>query len=637
MRIADDLYRHVNGRWLETEQIPDDKPMAGTFVTLRDESEKAVHAICTELADSDPASLTDEQTKIATLYGDFMDAGRIEELDTDPLAPLLQRVESIGSLTDLQAHLGWSLRYGLASLLAADVEADPGNPKRYVLFVAQDGLGLPDESYYREDKHAAIREAYVAHVERSLSLAGVDDAAAQAQLVMGLESEIAARHWDRVRVRDMRAMYNLRSVTQLSEEAPDFGWEAVLAGASIGSEVNDVVDCQPSFFTEVAALLTEDRLEDWLAWARWKAVSSLSPYLPSRFVDERFGFYERTLQGTPQLRDRWKRGVAFAERVIGEAIGKVYVTRHFTPAAKERMDGLVANLIEAYRQSISSLDWMTDETKAEALAKLENFTPKIAYPDEWRDYSGLRVERGDLVGNAMRANSFELDYALSKLNGEINRAEWLMYPQTVNAYYHPLRNEIVFPAAILQPPFFSMEADDAVNFGGIGAVIGHEIGHGFDDQGSTCDGEGRLRNWWTDADRAAFEDRTGALVGQYAALEPQQTPGHRVNGELTIGENIGDLGGLAIAIKAWRLAGGDSSPDIDGYDGLQRLFLSWATIWRSKSRDELVLQRLATDPHSPAEFRCNQIVRNLDDFYSAFGVVEGDALWLAPDQRVTIW
>ena len=505
-----------------------------------------------------------------------------------------------------------------------------------MFFVAQDGLGLPDESYYREETHAETLVEYEAHVARTLALAGLGHAEEQAKAVVALEKEIAACHWDRVRTRDLRQMYNPQTVGELAGDSPDFGWELVLDGASV-TKVESVVNCQPSFFVEVAPLLTEDRLGQWRSWARFHAISGTSPYLSTRFVNERFGFYEHTLQGTPQLRERWKRGVGLAERVLGEAIGKTYVERHFTAAAKERMDVLVANLIEAYRQSITDLDWMTPETKTEALAKLAAFTPKIGYPAKWRDYSALSIVAGDLVGNAERASSFELDHALTKLEGPVDPDEWQMYPQTVNAYYHPLRNEIVFPAAILQPPFFAFDADDAVNYGGIGSVIGHEIGHGFDDQGSTCDGEGRLRDWWTDEDRKAFEERTSALIGQYSALAPRQTPGHFVNGELTIGENIGDLGGLSIAIKAWRLAGGESAEPIDGFTGLQRLFLSWATIWQSKSRDALVLQRLATDPHSPGEFRCNQIVRNIDDYYSAFGVVDTDALWLAPEDRVSIW
>jgi len=636
VRLADDLFRHVNGRWLETEPIPEDKPMTGAFVRLRDDSEAAVHAICDELAAADPTTLTEEQVKISALYGDFMDAARVEELDAAPLTDLLERVDQIDSVSALQSYFGWSLRYGITSLWGCDVESDPGDPSRYAFFVAQDGIGLPDESYYREEQHAEILAEYGKHVARTLELAGLDDAEQQAADVVALEKAIAACHWDVVRTRDLRQMYNPRSVAELHDEAPDFGWDLILDGASIDG-LGLVVDCQPSFFVDVAPLLSADRLDQWRSWARFHTISRTSPYLSTRFVDERFGFYERTLQGTPQLRERWKRSVALAERALGEAIGKIYVEHHFTPAAKERMDELVANLIEAYRQSITDLSWMTPETKAEALTKLAAFRPKIGYPATWRDYSKLTIVPGDLVGNVQRASAFELDHALSKLDGPVDPDEWQMYPQTVNAYYHPLRNEIVFPAAILQPPFFGFDADDAVNYGGIGAVIGHEIGHGFDDQGSTCDGEGKLRNWWTDDDRTAFEERTSALIGQYNALSPLQTPGHFVNGELTIGENIGDLGGLGIAIKAWRVAGGEADAPIDGLTGLQRLFFSWATVWQTKSRDALALQRLATDPHSPAEFRCNQIVRNIDDFYTAFGVTESDALWLTPEERVAIW
>ena len=637
VRVQDDLFRHVNGRWLATEEIPADKAGWGAFFELRDRSEAAVREILDDLLAADVTSLDEEKAKIARLYAGFMDADRVEQLDAAPLADLLDRIEAIDDRAALLHHLGWSVRYGVSSLFGTEAESDPGNPRRYVLFVAQDGLGLPDESYYREDKHADIRAAYVAHIERSLALAGFDDAADQARTVMALETEIAACHWDRVRCRDLRQMYNLMPLGDLIESAPGFGWEQVLDGARIDDRAAEVVNCQPSFFTDVAALLADDRIEEWKSWARWHAVSSMSPYLSQRFVDARFDFYEKTLQGTPQLRERWKRGVALAEGVLGEAIGKVYVERHFPPAAKERMDALVAKLVEAYHESIAALEWMTDETKAQALDKLSKFTPKIAYPDRWRDYSDLEVAADDLVGNVQRASSFELDFNLDKLTGEINPDEWLMTPQTVNAYYHPLRNEIVFPAAILQPPFFDFDADDAVNYGGIGAVIGHEIGHGFDDQGSTCDGDGLLRDWWTAEDRAAFEERTKALIGQYDALSPAQTPGHHVNGELTIGENIGDLGGLGIAIKAWRLAGGEAAAEIDGYTGLQRLFMSWGTIWRTKMRDEATLQRLATDPHSPPEFRCNQIVRNVDDFYTAFDVRQGDALWLDEKERVTIW
>ena len=437
----------------------------------------------------------------------------------------------------------------------------------------------------------------------------------------------------------MRLMYNLMSLAEFSAGSAALHWRTFMAGAEIDERhMAELVVEQPSFFTEVAALLTDDRLQTWKIWLKWRVIGSYAPYLSSAFVDENFAFYGTTLQGTPQLRERWKRGVGLVEGALGEAVGKVYVERHFSPVAKQRMDELVANLIKAYHSSITELAWMTDETKAEALTKLAKFRPHIGFPSKWRDYSALEIAVDDLIGNVQRASSFELDRSLTKIGQPVDREEWLMTPQTVNAYYHPLKNEIVFPAAILQPPFFNEHADDAVNYGGIGAVIGHEIGHGFDDQGSTCDGDGALRDWWTEADRAAFDERTGALIGQYDALSPIEAPDSHVNGKLTIGENIGDLGGLSIALKAYRIARGDATPEpVDGYTDEQRLFLSWGAIWQSKSRPEMIKQRLATDPHSPNEFRCNQIVRNVDDFYAAFGVTEGDELWLEPEERVAIW
>ncbi|MEA5052788.1 MAG: M13 family metallopeptidase, partial [Propionicimonas sp.] len=452
-----------------------------------------------------------------------------------------------------------------------------------------------------------------------------------------LEAEVAGHHWDKVRTRDLVALYNPTPLADL--DATGLPWSAILAAAGVPIDSLDtVIVAQPSFVEALPGLLTPSRLEDWKAWARWTLVSSMSPYLPDAMAQNRFDFYGTVLQGTPVMRDRWKRGVDLVERFLGEAVGKLYVERHFSPVAKQRMDVLVANLIEAYRSSIGSLDWMTDQTRAEALHKLSKFTPKIGYPEIWKDYSGLEIVPDDLFGNVLRAHEFVVADEISKLGGPIRRHEWLMTPQTVNAYYHPLRNEIVFPAAILQPPFFDPEADDAVNYGGIGAVIGHEIGHGFDDQGSSCDGDGRLRDWWTPADKDAFTARTTALVAQYDALCPAQLPDVHVNGSLTLGENIGDLGGAGIAYQAWRLATGGVEPEpIDGLTGAQRFFLSYGRIWQSKTRDEALAQRVATDPHSPNEFRANQVVRNIDAFYSAFGVTEADAAWLPAQQRVSIW
>jgi putative endopeptidase len=603
---------------------------------LRDQAEAAVRDIITTLEGGEPGS---DEARIADLYANFMDEDAAERAGAEPILPLLAAIDSVETLPDLTRVVGGFARQAVPGLVALQAEPDPGDPNRYVMFAGQGGLGLPDEEYYRLDAYTEIRTQYQAHVATSFALAGIEDSQAQAQQVFDLETKIAATHWDKVKCRDLRLMYNLMSLEEFAASCPGLHWREFLAGGDIAEEkMGELVAMQPSFFTELSALLTQDRLPAWRAWARWKVISSLSPYLSSDFVAENFRFYGTILMGTPELRERWKRGVALVELSVGEAVGKIYVDRYFSPTAKERMDQLVANLIEAYRRSIADLDWMTAETKDSALDKLAKFRPHIGYPSKWRDYSALVITREDLIGNVMRVADFEVNRALKKIGEPIDREEWLMTPQTVNAYYHPLKNEIVFPAAILQPPFFNEHADDAVNYGGIGAVIGHEIGHGFDDQGSTCDGDGALRNWWTDKDREAFEERTKALIAQYNVLEPAQAPGHRINGELTIGENIGDLGGLSIAFKAYQIAHENSpEPELDGYTPEQRLFLSWAAVWQAKVRPEMLLQRLATDPHSPAEFRCNQIVRNLPEFYAAFDVREADALWLDEKQRVKIW
>jgi putative endopeptidase len=636
VRIQDDLFRHVNGTWLNTTEIPADKPLTGAFMELRDQAEAAVRDIITTLDAGTPGS---DEARIADLYASFMDEEAAELAGVSPILPLLAAIDSVETLSELTRMVGGFARKAVPGLMALQAEPDPGDPNRYVMFAGQGGLGLPDEEYYRLGEYAEIRAQYQDHVAASFALAGIKDPEAQAQLVFDLETEIAATHWDKVKCRDLRLMYNLMSLDDFAASCPGLQWREFLAGADIAeAKMAEVVAMQPSFFTEVSALITEDRLPAWRAWARWKVISSLSPYLSSTFVEENFRFYGTVLSGTPELRERWKRGVALVEASVGEAVGKIYVDRFFSPVAKERMDQLVGNLIEAYRRSITDLDWMTGETRESALDKLAKFRPHIGYPIKWRDYSTLVITRDDLIGNVMRVANFEVNRALNKIGQPIDREEWLMTPQTVNAYYHPLKNEIVFPAAILQPPFFNVHADDAVNYGGIGAVIGHEIGHGFDDQGSTCDGDGALRNWWTDKDRETFEERTKALIDQYNVLIPAQAPGHRVNGQLTIGENIGDLGGLSIAYKAYQIAHhGNPEPERDGYTPEQRLFLSWAAVWQAKVRTEMLLQRMATDPHAPAEFRCNQIVRNLPEFYAAFDVQDSDALWLDEDQRVKIW
>jgi putative endopeptidase len=636
IRPQDDLYRHVNGRWVARTPIPADKARYGSFMILAEEAEKAVREIIEQAQAAEPGTL---EKKVGDLYASFMDADRIEALGAAPLAPLLAEVDAIDSVDALLATLGRLERLGVAGAVQLFVDNDPGDPERYLVFVEQGGIGLPDESYYRDEAHAETRTAYRGHVERMLGLAGLDDAGARAERVIALETALAGHHWDKVRNRDAQATYNLTTWDAWAGSAVGVDLATWRDGYGIpASALAEVVLRQPDFTSGLAAELTGRDLAEWRDWLRFAVVRSMAPYLSSAFVDENFAFYGRTLTGAPELRARWKRGVALVERAMGEAVGAVYVERHFQPEAKAAMDDLVANLIEAYRQSIETLDWMTPETRERALDKLQKFTPKIGYPERWRDYSTLEISADDLLANVQAAGEFEFARELKKIGSPIDRDEWFMTPQTVNAYYNPGFNEIVFPAAILQFPFFEAGRDAAANYGAIGAVIGHEIGHGFDDQGSRFDGDGRLHDWWTEEDRAAFEARTASLIAQYDALEPAETPGHHVNGALTIGENIGDLGGLGIAWKAYLLSlDGAEPPVIDGLTASQRFFLSWAQAWQIAIRPEEALRLLSIDPHSPNEFRCNQIVRNIDAFYEAFGVTPDDGLWLAPEHRVTIW
>lgn len=640
VRPQDDLFRHVNGKWIARTEIPADKARYGSFIVLYEEAEKAVREIIEESQQAEPGT---EARKVGDLYASFMNEERVEMLGATPIAAQLVEASLPGTVDQLLEAVGRLERQGVSGFAQLFVDNDPGDPERYLVFVEQGGIGLPDESYFREERFAAIREKYREHLERMFGLANLDDTAARAARVFDLETEIAASHWTNVDSRDSQKTYNLKP------------WADVAAAASVDLDVwrdamgvptgafAELVVRQPSFVEGVGALLTADRLPAWRDWLAWQVIRSSAAYLSSDFVDANFDFYGRTLTGTPELRERWKRGVSFVEGAMGEAVGRIYVERHFPPAAKDAMDELVANLVEAYRRSISELDWMGEETRAKALDKLEKFTPKIGYPVKWRDYSTLVVSADDLVGNVRAAAEFEFQRQLGKIGKPIDRDEWFMTPQTINAYYNPGFNEIVFPAAILQFPFFDADRDAAANYGAIGAVIGHEIGHGFDDQGSRFDGDGRLIDWWTEADRAAFEERTKALIDQYDVLVPEQLEvsgdgEHHVNGALTIGENIGDLGGLAIAWKAYQLSlGKKKAPVLDGLTGAQRFFLSWAQAWQLKGRDEEVIRLLAIDPHSPNEFRCNQIVRNIDEFYTGFDVASDDALWLDPAERVRIW
>jgi putative endopeptidase len=642
IRPQDDLFRHVNGRWLDSAEIPADRSVYGTFHRLRDEAEEQlrdiVEAAATAAASGESAPGS-ESRKVGDLYSSFLDEEAVNALGAEPIAESLAVVDAIKDVPGLVGALGRLDRAGVGGLFGYFVNGDAKRSDRYIVYLNQGGLTLPDESYYREDTFAEIRTEYVGHLERMLALAGRPEPAAGAATIMALETRLAGLHWDRVTNRDATKTYTKLDRAALTALVPEFDWAAFLDGVRIPQGAFDeVIVRQPSFFTGLGQALTEVPVEDWKTWLSWRVVHSAASLLSSEFVEENFAFYGRTLTGAPELRERWKRGVAVVESSLGEAVGKLYVEQHFSPAAKGRMVELVANLVEAYRRSISSLDWMSQETRARALDKLDRFTPKIAYPDTWRDYSSLQIEPGDLVGNVRRAGEYELEREIAKVGGPVDRTEWFMTPQTVNAYYNPLMNEIVFPAAILQPPFFDADADDAANYGAIGAVIGHEIGHGFDDQGSKYDGDGNLNDWWTDADRAEFEKRTAALIAQYDVLEPRQTPGHHVNGALTVGENIGDLGGLSIAYAAYRIALGDAEPpELDGLSGWQRFYLAWAQGWRGKGRDTEVIRRLALDPHSPEEFRCNAVVRNIDSFHQAFEVAPGDELWLPEEERVRIW
>ncbi|RUL88688.1 M13 family metallopeptidase [Tautonia sociabilis] len=636
VRPQDDLFRHVNGSWLDTAEIPADRAVDGSFYTLRDEAEAHLRAIIERAAsaDAEPGS---EAQKVGDLFASFMDEQRIEALGLDPIRDELAMVDAIGSKDDFIRALGELGRLGVDGLFGGYVDTDAKQSDRYALNLFQGGLGLPDESYYRDETFAKVRDAYVDHIARMFELAGIAEPRAKAEQVMELETTLSRHHWDRVRSRDATLTYNKKDLDALAELSPGFDWPRFFDSYGAGG-VTEVIVAQPSYFEAMAGLLDEIPLDRWKTWLSWNVLSRFAPYLSAPFVAEDFSFYGTVLTGAEENRPRWKRGVQAVEVALGEAVGKLYVEEHFPPEAKARMRELVANLIEAYRQGISGLDWMGEETKRKALEKLATFNPKIGYPDSWRDYSALEIRPDDLVGNMQRATAFEVDRNLAKLGSPVDRGEWFMTPQTVNAYYNPGMNEIVFPAAILRPPFFNMEADDAVNYGAIGAVIGHEIGHGFDDQGSKYDGAGNMNNWWTDADREEFEARAEKLIEQYNGFSPAQLPDQHVNGALTIGENIGDLGGLTIAHRAYRLSlGGEEPPVIDGLTGDQRFFMGWAQVWRTKYRDAELSRRLATDPHSPAEFRCNGVLRNMPEFHEAFGVKEGDALYLPPEERVKIW
>jgi putative endopeptidase len=641
-RPQDDLFGHVNGRWLADYEIPADRATDGAFRSLFDSAEEQVRDLITEAASSGADAGTDEQ-RIGDLYASFMDERTVAERGVQPLLDELATIETAETADALAAVLGALQRTGVGGGTGAYVDTDSKDSTRYLLHLNQSGLGLPDESYYRDERHAAILAAYPGHIAAMFALVyggTADDHAETAAMIVALETKLAAAHWDVVKRRDADLTYNLRTFADLPAEAPGFDWAGWVTALGTTPEMApELVVRQPDYLTAFAAAWSGEDFEDWKRWARWRLIHARAFLLTDGLIAEDFAFYGRLLSGTEQIRDRWKRAVSVVENLMGDAVGKLYVERYFPPGAKARMDELVAHLREAYRVSINDLEWMTPQTREKALAKLDKFTPKIGYPKKWRDYSKVVIERDDLYGNYRRGYTVNYERELAKLGGPVDRDEWFMTPQTVNAYYNPGMNEIVFPAAILQPPFFDADADDAANYGGIGAVIGHEIGHGFDDQGAKYDGDGNLVDWWTDEDRAEFGARTKALIEQYDAYVPRSLDnGNHVNGAFTVGENIGDLGGLSIALLAYRLSlKGKPAPVIDGLTGEQRVFFGWAQVWRTKSRDAEAIRRLAVDPHSPPEFRCNGVIRNMDAFYDAFDVNKDDELYLEPERRVRIW
>ncbi len=634
VRPQDDLFRHVNGGWLKTVEIPADKSNYGSFTKLADDAQANLKTIIEE-ADAADAPVGSEKQKVGDFFRSWMDEAKLAELGAKPLDAMLADIDALKDKKEFASYSGKVQRWGQNAPVGMGIQPDAKNPNSNAVYIGQSGLGLPDRDFYLQDDKKPLRDAYVAHITKMFELAGVKDAPNAAKKVFAFEEKLAKVSWPKEDNRNPDKIYNPKSPEELAKLAPDFDWAGWLNALGVGNEKLIIV-AQPSYMTEMGKIIKATPLDDLKLHAKFHAIRNMSNALAKPFDDENFAFYGKILNGQQEQQPRWKRGVQLIDGSIGEAVGKIYVEKHFSPDAKTRMDALVQNLLKAYGEGIDSLEWMTPETKKAAREKLAKFTYKIGYPNEWRDYGSLEIKPDDLAGNLLRASEFEYNRNLAKLGKPVDRNEWYMTPQTVNAYYNPLGNEIVFPAAILQPPFFNPDADDAVNYGGIGAVIGHEIGHGFDDQGSKFDGDGALRMWWTEADLKEFEARTAKLAAQYDQFEP--LPGQKVNGKFTSGENIGDLGGLTIAYRAYQLSlGGKEAKVIDGMTGDQRFFYGWAQVWARKYRDENLKQRLVTDPHSPSEYRANGVVRNMPEFYKAFDVKEGDKLFLAPEERVKIW
>jgi putative endopeptidase len=627
---------YVNGTWMKNTKIPSDKASYGVGAIVNDKAQEDVKAIIENAAKGSATEGSDEQ-KIGDFYESYMNMKVRDSIGLAPMAAEFKKIDAIASAKDLSAYFAYANKIGNIIPFNVGVIEDFKDPKKYMLYTWQGGLGLPEREYYSltDAKSKEIRAKYQVHIERMLTLGGIADAKAKAAQIMALETLIASRHMKKEETRNMAGLYNKYAIKDLGKLMPDFDWTTLLSEAGVKNQ-DSLVVTQVAYTKELNGILKNTPLDTWKTYLKWSALTGASGALNTAVDQENFDFYSKTLYGVKEQKPQWRRAVDVVNGSLGEMVGKLYVEKHFPPAAKERMLKLVDNLLKAYESSIKELDWMSPETKKQALEKISKFTPKIGYPDKWRDYSALKVVKHDLYGNEKRAAEFEYNRTLNKLGKPVDRTEWGMTPQTVNAYYNPTMNEIVFPAAILQPPFFDMNAEDAVNYGGIGAVIGHEVGHGFDDQGSTFDGDGVMRNWWTAKDNSEFKKRTNALVAQYSAFKV--FPDLNVNGEFTLGENIGDLGGLSIALKAYKASlNGKAAPVMDGFTGEQRVFIGWGQVWSNKSNAEALRNQVGTDPHSPAQFRVNGVVRNIPEFYTAFKVKTTDSLYLAPEKRVKIW
>lgn len=637
VRPQDDLYRAINGRWLAKTKIPADKSNYGSFSSLQEAAEKQLLAIVKEAAANKAAAAGSEARKVGDFYAAWLDEARLEGLGIKPLAATFAQIKAVKKKSELPALMAKLGREGIRMPLIPYVTQDDKISTQMIGVYEQGGLGLPNRDFYlqKDAKFEALRKAYLAHLAKMWTLSGGKKSAKVAAAIFKLERKLATAQWDKVRNRNPLATYNKVETAALRKYTTGFNLAVYTKAVGFGA-IPAVLVRQPSYVKAFGRIVKSTSLRDWKNYLRWHALSSSASYLSKAFVDEDFAFFQHTLDGIPSQRPRWKRAITSVDRALGEAVGKIYVSRHFPPENKARMNTLVANLIEAFRQEFETLDWMGPKTRKAAKAKLATFKVKVGYPNRWRDYSAFKVDRTDLFGNMRRSAAFNYDRRIAKLGKPVDREEWYMTPQTVNAYYDPQKNEIVFPAAILQPPFFNANADDAVNYGGIGAVIGHEISHGFDDQGSQYDGAGNLRAWWTVQDRSRFKARTGALAAQYGGYEPVK--GYKLNGAFTLGENIADLGGLKMAHKAWKISlKGKKSPKLDGFTGSQRLFAGWAQVWRRKYREKNLLKRIKVDPHSPSEFRANGTPVNLPAFHKAFGTKPGDKMYRAADKQVVIW